>query len=202
MSSLSRLCIGRHATDVERVYQLFGFGDGSPARLFGRFVRHCLPERDALAHAAIFSCLRCLAPHFCGSLCAVQVSLNLLHVCDYGTLEFRRFESSLDATRLVSWAHFCVCFVECFSASGEQMAAAFLTRPIEDSLRELQHAQERATPAELLDLMSDYCHPSLADFLQTHHSSSAAPSSATHTRPPSPAPPAKWIVPHGIPAPS
>ena len=41
-----------------------------------------------------------------GSLCAVQVSLNLMHVCDYGTLEFRGFESSFDASRLVSWAHF------------------------------------------------------------------------------------------------
>lgn len=198
MNSLSHSCIGRHATEVERVYQLFGFGDDSPARRFGRNVRRCLPQRNALSCLAIsgYRCLAACCLTVCGALCTAQVSLNLMHVCDYGTLEFRRFESSFDDSRLVSWAHFCVCFVECFSANGEQLAADFLASPIEAFLRELQNAQERAMAAELLDLMSDYCHPGLAEFLQTHHSGSAAPS------PPAEETPHSILAPSSTPPPS
>ena len=93
-------------------------------------------------------------------------SLNVLHVCNYGTLEFRRFESSFDESRIVAWAHFVVSFVECFSVSSTSIAADFCAVPFDDAVEALQMAQECATAADLLDLMSSYCDPDLAGFLQ------------------------------------
>ena len=94
------------------------------------------------------------------------ISLNVLHVCNYGTLEFRRFESSFDESRIVAWAHFVVSFVECFSVSSKSIAADFCAVPFDDAVEALQMAQECATAADLLDLMSSYCDPDLAGFLQ------------------------------------
>ena len=95
-------------------------------------------------------------------------SLNLMHLCDYGTLEFRRFDSTFDGTRVASWAHFCVSFVECFSVHSERATAAFLAEPVERGLAALREAQESATSEELLALMADYCDPCLANYLQLH----------------------------------
>lgn len=74
-----------------------------------------------------------------------NVSLNLQPVCKYGTLEFRRFESSFDSTRITAWAHFCVAFVEAFSKTGASVVEAFCAKSIEDSLLSLQRSQERST---------------------------------------------------------
>ena len=68
----------------------------------------------------------------------------------YGTLEFRRFHGTLDAALITRWAHFCVAFVDCFSSEPWPL----LDSPsVEAALRELQAAQEAATPAELMARM-------------------------------------------------
>ena len=59
--------------------------------------------------------------------------------CSYGTLEFRRFECSFDHTRIVSWAHFCVSFVECFSDKDRNAAIEFCTTPVEQALEARLH---------------------------------------------------------------
>ena len=51
-------------------------------------------------------------------------SLNLKSVMKYGTLEVRRFHTTLDGDVLAHWAHLCVCFVEAFHSGGGGAAAA------------------------------------------------------------------------------
>ena len=53
-----------------------------------------------------------------------ECSLNLNSISKYGTLEVRRFHGTLDSTLLVHWAHFCVAFVEAFSAASRPSAAS------------------------------------------------------------------------------
>ena len=76
-------------------------------------------------------------------------SLNLLAVAKHGTLEVRRYHGSLDGELLVHWAHLVVAFVEAFR--GRDAEARLLAMPVEDALRELRVAQERATAGELIE---------------------------------------------------
>ena len=61
----------------------------------------------------------------------------------------RRYHGSLDGELLVHWAHLVVAFVEAFR--GRDAEARLLAMPVEDALRELRVAQERATAGELME---------------------------------------------------
>ena len=83
-------------------------------------------------------------------------SLNVQRVCSYGTLEFRRFQSTLDGGALAHWAAFCVAFVETFrEPRAASVAVALLASPsFADGLTGLQRAQERAMLGQLTALMA------------------------------------------------
>ena len=89
-------------------------------------------------------------------------SLSLLRLCSFGTLEFRRFHSSLDAHTIIAWAHFCVSFVEVFRHDAPAMLESLTMSP-SDAIAALQSAQERATSAELMQLMASHCDASLVE---------------------------------------
>ena len=104
-------------------------------------------------------------------------SLNLSAVIKYGTLEIRRFHSTLDSALLVRWAHFCVCFVEAFVAnrgehsctlpkrSGQRRSSFLDEHPsAEAALRVLQSAQETATSEELMACLADHLDPRTAAY--------------------------------------
>ena len=81
-------------------------------------------------------------------------SLNMNKLFQYGTLEFRRQHMCHDEYFIVAWAHFCVVFVEVFSATHH--ASAFLDVPTTDGLAELQRAQRTATYDELAGLLEGH----------------------------------------------
>ena len=88
-------------------------------------------------------------------------SLNVQSLSKYGTLEMRRFHSTLDGDLIAHWAHFCVSFVEVFRHSraedGCYSEEAVLAMPLADeALAALQASQERATVSELMFLLRDY----------------------------------------------
>jgi len=104
-------------------------------------------------------------------------SLNLSALTKYGTLEIRRFHSTLDSALLVRWAHFCVCFVEAFVAnrgehscslpkrSGQRRSSFLDEHPsAEAALRVLQSAQETATSEELMACLADHLDPRTAAY--------------------------------------
>lgn len=104
-----------------------------------------------------------------------------------GTLEVRRFHSTLDEDVAVAWASFCVGFVEAFgkgragrgppTANGHGIPTAEaapmesdesvldLDVPLQQGLSRLQAAQEAATPEELMRLTAGYVDPRTAEFL-------------------------------------
>ena len=53
---------------------------------------------------------------------------TLAEVLEYGTVEFRRMHTSTDPEHAVSWALFCVAFVETFRDT--RLAAAYLEAPV------------------------------------------------------------------------
>ena len=86
-----------------------------------------------------------------GRYCA----LNLRRLSGYGTLEVRRFHSTLDEAIVVRWVHFCGAFVECFRSDGG--AAALLDADdFEGALRRLQAEQEGATADDLMRAMEGF----------------------------------------------
>ena len=88
---------------------------------------------------------------FGGSRLGKYCSLNVDKVLEYGTVEFRRMHPSTDPDHAVSWALFCVTFVETFQDT--RLASAYLAVPVEDGLRALQRDQETATRADLAELL-------------------------------------------------
>ena len=100
---------------------------------------------------------------YSSSLCMGRnCSLNLLSLRRYGTLEVRRFHSTLDSTLAVRWAHFCVAFVDAFATLLPQ---EILSQPTADAaLLALQLAQETATPSELVACMAGYIDPATVDY--------------------------------------
>ena len=82
-------------------------------------------------------------------------SLNLRRLTTFGTLEFRRFQGTLDDALIVRWAHFCVAFVECFrnSGYGERVLNA---ASIDDALNTIITQQEEATADTLMDEMQGF----------------------------------------------
>ena len=82
----------------------------------------------------------------------------------FGTLEFRRFHSTLDAALLARWAHFCVSFVETF----REVEWPLLERgeSVEDVLAELRVAQEGATAEELMSMMEGRVDDRLARYFE------------------------------------
>jgi len=89
-----------------------------------------------------------------------ECSINMLAIRKHGTLEFRRFHGSLDATLIVRWAHFCVAFVECFRTRPWRLLSDELS--METALHTLQTAQEAATADELMACMDGYVDPTTA----------------------------------------
>jgi hypothetical protein len=86
-----------------------------------------------------------------GRYCA----LNLRRLSGYGTLEVRRFHSTLDEAIVMRWVHFCGAFVECFRSDGG--AAALLDADdFEGALRRLQAEQEGATADDLMREMEGF----------------------------------------------
>ena len=73
----------------------------------------------------------------------------------YGTLEMRRFHSTLDGDLIAHWAHLCVSFVEVFR-HGPSEEAVLAMPLVDEALATLQAAQERATVSELMHLLRDY----------------------------------------------
>ena len=88
--------------------------------------------------------------------------LNLRRLTEYGTLEFRRFNGTLDDGLVVRWAHFCAAFVECFRGSG-RFARLRAAASDKDACAVLAHEQEHATPAELMRAMSGFVDPHTAE---------------------------------------
>ena len=80
-----------------------------------------------------------------------QCSLNLHRVCSYGTIEFRRFHSTLDPQLATRWCRFCVGFVDAFRRVDS--VAAFLEPDIATGLSALRREQESASLSELLESM-------------------------------------------------
>jgi hypothetical protein len=90
-------------------------------------------------------------------------SMNLRRLTSYGTLEVRRFHSSLDEGLVVRWAHFCVAFVECFRTDGGARRLLLDTQvPLEAALAALRAEQEQASPDDLMAAMQGHVHPSTA----------------------------------------
>jgi hypothetical protein len=92
-----------------------------------------------------------------------QCSINLMAIRKHGTLEFRRFHGSLDATLIVRWAHFCVAFVECFRSRPWRLLSEHPSA--EAALQALQTAQEEATADELMASMHGFVDPKLASHM-------------------------------------
>ncbi len=86
-----------------------------------------------------------------GRYCA----LNLRRLSGYGTLEVRRFHSTLDEAIVVRWVHFCGAFVECFRSDGGA-AALLAADDFEGALRRLQAEQEGATADDLMRAMEGF----------------------------------------------
>ena len=82
-------------------------------------------------------------------------SLNVQSLMKYGTLEMRRFHSTLDGDLIAHWAHLCVSFVEVFR-HGPSEEAVLAMPLVDEALATLQAAQERATVSELMYLLRDY----------------------------------------------
>jgi hypothetical protein len=84
------------------------------------------------------------------------VSLNVHAVTKHGTLEVRRFHTTLNGATLAHWAAFCVGFVEAFRTPErtEAVLRAFVEPPIDMALTALREAQEKATLDELTALMA------------------------------------------------
>ena len=117
----------------------------------------------ALPDAARLEKLFGRAPSTPASRIGRYCSLNLRKLTTYGTLEFRRFHGHLDPALAVSWAHFCVAFVECFRAS--RFGAHLLQLPrLEDALAELAASQEAATAAHLMEEMEGFVDPGTAEY--------------------------------------
>lgn len=91
-------------------------------------------------------------------------SLNIFPLLKYGTLEFRRFHSTCDAALATRWAHFCVTFVEAFSASPWPLLERAASADV--ALRELRGVQEVATAGELMTRMEDHIDPRTADYFE------------------------------------
>ena len=90
-------------------------------------------------------------------------SLNLTAICTLGTLEVRRFHSTLNSTLLVRWAAFCVAFVEVFAATP----AGILNQPSSvAALEALQLAQELASSDELSACMAGLVDPTTPSYFQ------------------------------------
>mmetsp|Transcript_43126 Transcript_43126/g.138682 ORF Transcript_43126/g.138682 Transcript_43126/m.138682 type:complete len:614 (+) Transcript_43126:98-1939(+) len=106
-------------------------------------------------------------------------SLNLKSVMKYGTLEVRRFHTTLDGDVLAHWAHLLVCFVEVFGTGGAGGVGAptptdggggysetgMLEMPLPEALAALRAAQESATPAMLMDALRSCVDPATAEAL-------------------------------------
>ena len=86
-----------------------------------------------------------------GRYCA----LNLRRLSGYGTLEVRRFHSTLDEAIVVRWVHFCGAFVECFRSDGGA-AALLAADDFEGALRRLQAEQEGAKADDLMRAMEGF----------------------------------------------
>jgi hypothetical protein len=96
-------------------------------------------------------------------------SLNLHRVTTYGTLEFRRFHGTLDATSLVCWSYFCVAFVEAASTKFDERP--LLDVGLAEGLAWLRAAQERATRSALLEMVGGHMPPAVAERLRVHRAS-------------------------------
>jgi len=93
-----------------------------------------------------------------------ECSINLMAIRKHGTLEFRRFHGSLDATLIARWCHFCVGFVERFRSRPWRV----LREPsAEAALQTLLTAQEHATADELMKSMQGLVDPATATYFAT-----------------------------------
>jgi hypothetical protein len=90
-------------------------------------------------------------------------SLNLCRLPTYGTLEFRRFQGTLDDALIVRWVHFCVSFVECFRSTDE-LSRLLGADSLEAGIAMLRDEQERATATELMERMDGFVDPGTAAF--------------------------------------
>jgi hypothetical protein len=97
-------------------------------------------------------------------------SLNLTAISKYGTLEVRRFHSTLDSTLLVRWAAFCVAFVEAFATIPSGILSC---SSAEAALEALQRAQEMASSDELLSCMAGLVDPETASYFEKDASGAA-----------------------------
>jgi len=97
-----------------------------------------------------------LFPHV-ASVLNKYASLNLLPVHKFGTIEMRRFGSTLDGEIATRWAYLCVGFVEAFKGGpAAEPQAAMLDGDAVGGLLALQVAQERATADELVRLLAPH----------------------------------------------
>ena len=90
-------------------------------------------------------------------------SLNLRRLTTYGTLEFRRFQGTLDDAIVVRWAHFCVAFVERFRRETTEVDRLLAAADADDALRLMAAEQEQATPAALMAMMTGFVSGNTAD---------------------------------------
>merc|ERR1712192_149901 len=94
-------------------------------------------------------------PTLCSETLGRFCSLNLLSVCKHGTVEVRRFHSTVSALTISCWTAFCVGFVDCFS-SHTDWAKQILHAPLADGLAQLRKEQELASLQHLQALMSKH----------------------------------------------
>lgn len=102
-------------------------------------------------------------------------SLNLCRLTSLGTIEFRRFQSCLDAELLTRWVHFCCCFVECFRGAADRPIPLFEGGDKAGELAWLAQAQEEATAAQLMREMDGWVDASTADYFMQDSGALASP---------------------------
>ena len=109
-------------------------------------------------------------PRFTAQLIGKFSSLSLLPVARLGTLEIRRFHSTLDGELAAAWARFCVAFVETFKDGEAASAQAAMLDAVEacDGLMMMQAAQEQASVEELLAMMDSQLDRATIDKLNAH----------------------------------
>ena len=131
-------------------------------RLLRREGFEALPVQEQLRH--LFARNQDSAASALGRYC----SLNLMPICQYGTIEIRRFHGTLNANTLCCWSAFCVSFVERFLSSMDAVKAVF-DAPLAQGLAALNEAQEGATLQQLEAEMSSHLHPGVIGHLGWLH---------------------------------
>lgn len=106
-------------------------------------------------------------------------SLNLRRLTSYGTLEFRRFQGTLDEALISRWAHFCVAFVECFRRGPGGARLLDPGADVDAELEALARAQETATAADLMAEMKGFVDERTASYFMADSGASAQTSSVT-----------------------